>query len=342
MTSRLLHRALRVALLLLLTFLIIWTVALVASPRYRTRFLVRHIASRNIGIATMCGVRVFYRNVSPEVIAELVDLLSDENPQVRYLAIGYISSACMDSDGKKALAQIEGIEQKLRTAAEDPIPEVAGTAMIMLANFKNEENLDLLLRKLEQDSAVDLICSSTLIALSIIGDAKAVDAVLPFTEDPRDRVRWTALRFLGAYDDPRATTRLIRLVKTGDQSTSGVAAHAIGRFLHDFPDSPLKDEMNDALLEAASNPSFSSDSRKQLVNQMSDTSSKVAAYISMLSEPSAGEHYGTTVDCQADAARELGWMGTNAAAAIPALKKAMQSPGKIREAATEALGTIQR
>jgi hypothetical protein len=61
-----------------------------------------------------------------------------------------------------------------------------------LGAFKNPENVDFLLAKLKDNRHIDSLCASAIRALGKIGDARALDHVLPFTKDPRRQVRMWA------------------------------------------------------------------------------------------------------------------------------------------------------
>jgi HEAT repeat protein len=350
LSQTLIRAAMRLALLAVALLLVIGIVVLVVSPSRRLKFIVRHVAGRNTGLGLLVQMRLFYpycyeREPPAYVIRSLADLLSDENPQVRYLAVEYLGSVLMESPrDPEAVAAIRDIEGALRTAAADPVAEVAGGALMLLGNYRNEHNIELLRSRLRTHKGNEPVCVGALVGLSRIPDAKALDEILPYTKDPRRGVRFFAISQLGRYGDERAALRIAELLQAPDELSVRRALSAVR--IHndkDLADSAFSKTIDPVLLAGARTVSFSAYLRGGMADNIADIPSRILAYESLLTHPSAGKHE-TAEDCQVYAANQLGGLKSEAASAVPALQKTLEDPNtkpKARRAVTDALKRIQ-
>ena len=335
------RRVRRVALCGGLAVLVLWLVALVLLPGYRTRFLVKYVARLSPPLGMVVEARLFGPQ-SCEVIDALSRLLSDPDPQVRYLAARLLNAAWpCDDKALEMASRIPGLEQRLRAAAADEVAEVADYTVGLLALFPSESTVDCLLARLKARSHVDRSCWSTLHTLGRIGNPRALDAVLPFTDDPRPIVRAKATISLGNYDDERAVRRLMLLARSNDAKVSQAACTGIGWLVERSPHSLWRDELDKALLVPARRQGFTPDLRFTAASHIASPAIRATAYTLILKAPSA-DGFASVAKCRVRAIEHLGELGAAAAPSIRALEAARDDPRRsIRAAATEALQSIQ-
>jgi len=338
------RRTLKVAGIGAGALILLWILALMFFQGYRTRFLVKYVARINPNAGVMVEMRSYY-NKSPGHIEALVDLLGDRDPQVRYLAARFLDNTMMygNDEAEDVLRRVPSIRARLRELASDDVPEVAAAAIRFLGSPGNPEDVDFLLSKLKTSRHVDAVCASLISSLGAIGDTRALDAVLPFTKDPRPGVRWRAIRSLGRYDDERAARRLVELVKSPTGRRRSAACSGILLFRDHSSASAWEGEFSRALLDGVRDSSLAAGHRRELAAAIAeDRPEKVQAYLSLLQHPSPDED-GSVSRRRKDATRALGRIGPAARAAIPALKEALDDPDpRVRKAAKEALEKVER
>lgn len=345
------RKVVRIAFAILGSWVVVWILLFILSPSYRLKFIVRHFAARNIGIGLLLETRLFYpyayrQTVPSYMLRSLADLLSDPNPQVRYLAMAYLShiAVCRD-DMTRAFAGIEGMDRALRTATDDPVSEVAQGALMLLGNFKSEGNVALLRGKLKSHRANDLICVGALVGLAKTGDPAALDDVMPFTDDPRRIVRRMAIDQLGHYRDARVTRRIAGLLRSSDEVTVRAALSSIAFHTYLYTnDITFSSVMDPVLLEMTQTATISGSRREQIARSIEDTALRVRAYENLLLNPSA-DKYTTVEDYQCQVAYTLREMGSNASSAIPVLQTLLEDPnttGKVQTAVVDAIKCLRR
>jgi HEAT repeat protein len=326
--------------------LLVWVLALILFPSYRVRFLVKHVARLNTNLGVICENR-FVPAVHPRHrMKALVGLLDDPDPQVRYLAARFIVTTGWEDDYRHGTEESylsgEVAEAKLRTVAKDEVPAIAQYGIEALGAFKSPENVDFLLAKLMDNRHIDALCASAISSLGQIGDARALDDVLPFTRDPRRLVRMRAIWSLGRYGDPRAAERAIELVQSADDVTGRSARRAIYSLREGLAEASWTIRFDEALLAATRNAASSPRHRSQCAEQIADPGLRARACLSILLSPGPDEPGWSASQCRAEAARSLGRIGPEAAVAVPALRRALQDPdARARKAATEALKKIE-
>jgi len=321
--------------------LLVFAVSLAVHPGWRTRFLVKYVARVNTPLGLMVE-RSLWDTVSPAKIDALADLLSDPNPQVRYLAARFLEIAWpRDEENEAPIKRIPGLKQRLQAAADDEVVDVAAHALRLLDSFTDQQNVDFLLAKLEASRHVDKLCLSAVGSLSWIGNPKSLDAVLPFTNDSRRSVRRAAAYGLCRYNDPRAAARLAQLVRSPDEMTSWRAKDAVHMSLYLYPKPPWEDKYNAALLAAAGNASFSPRHRFGLVQEITKPELQARAYLAILRSPSSTKHE-TLSECRQKAVVALRDLGRAAAAIAPELSELLKDPDpQVRKAAKSVLEEIK-
>jgi len=349
LSRALIRKVIRLALAAVAVLLVVGILVLVFCPSYRLKVIVRHVASRNIGLGLFVQMRLFYpyyydQEPPAYMIRSLADLLSDDNAQVRYLAMTYLHSISMESPkDPETVGAVRDIEDALRTAADDPVSEVANGALMLLGNYSNDRNLDLLRSKLKSHKSNELVCMGALIGLADIGDAGALEEVLPYTKDPRRLVRRIAISQLGRYTNERATRRIAELLQSSDELSSRAALSAVRAHNDkDRADAEFSKVIDPILLAAARTVSFSAEHREGLADNIPGVASRILAYEDLLLHPSAGK-YETAEDCQIHGANKLAELRLEATSAIPTLQKVLEDPntkGKVRRAITDALKRI--
>jgi HEAT repeat protein len=327
--------------------LLVWVLALILFPSYRVRFLVKHVARLNENLGVICENQLVPRVHPRHRMKALVSLLDDPDPQVRYLAARFIVTIGWRDDDlhdtEESFLVGPEVESKLRAAADDDFAEVAAYAIEALGSFKNPENVDFLLAKLKDNRHIDALCASAIGALGQIGDARALDHVLPFTKDPRRLVRRWAIWTLGRYDDARVAECMIELVQSADELSRSLACRTGAYALRKRrPDASRQERFDEALIAGAHNTSYSLRHRQELACAIDSPAGRAKALLSILRSSGSDEPRWPASECRAEAARALGRMGPEAAVAVPALREALQDPDpKVRKAAAEALRAIE-
>jgi hypothetical protein len=240
------------------------------------------------------------------------------------------------------------LEQSLRTAADDPVPEVAGYALVLLGSFPTEENVDLLLAKLRSHRHNNLICMMALSGLGQInnGNERVLAAIISHTQDPDTSVGQRAIYVLGGFAQPRALDQLAKLLAGPGEKTSEAALRAFEnyRYLTGRTDySAHAEKFDPILLAGALNLSFSGHHRSELANEISGAEAKRIAYESLLLHPTGSEPW-ERERCLMDAARGLAGLGVDAAPVIPSLRKVLsdsKNPANVHLRIERTLETIE-
>ncbi len=212
--------------------LLVYFLALLVLPSCRTKIMVKYVARINDHMGVFVETYLYTHRSRGQVHA-LADMLSDSNPQIRYLAARFLgcTAPCHDLDPAVVLP-VPGLQTKLRAAVKDDLLDVAITAIWMLGYFDSEDTVDLLLTKLAANAHIDIYCQNAICALGRIGNQKALDAVVPFTRDERSGVREAAVRTLACYNDLRAVQCAENLLSSGNNITKSAAEDAVRRW-HD-------------------------------------------------------------------------------------------------------------
>ncbi len=150
----------------------------------------------------------------PRIFQPFVALLADNDVRLRELAV----KGLMAADAEAAV-------ESLGNALEDPDPAVRQAAGTGLARIGTPEALSKLVEALHHPEA--RVRSSAAGALAGLG-RKAVDLLLPVTNDVDFKARYWAISTLGRIGDRRATGRLIELLRSEDWGDRGLAAQALG------------------------------------------------------------------------------------------------------------------
>ncbi len=139
-----------------------WGALLTVSPYYRTKFIIRQVAALDPNVAVNLQTRFFIGSKpTNQIIRALTDLLSDPNPQVRYIAVRWLSDFrynhfhpfYLPLDEQKRQERIEfvemlknaGLEKKLHESIKEEPLEIAANAISMLSVFRNDRSVDLLI-----------------------------------------------------------------------------------------------------------------------------------------------------------------------------------------------------
>ena len=261
----------------------LWITGIVCFTGYRTKLMVRYLARIDF-VAIFLDSR-FYGDCSRETIAALVDLHSDDDPQTRYLASRYLQFSWPFSEKNAiVLQEIPKLEARLQAAAKDPVTDVAANSIRLLGHFKDSQNVDFLLGRLENGGRIDAICLDTVSSLAQIGNPRALETVIPLTDDPRGLVRYHAAQSLGNYDDDRAAAKLAELLQSPCNYTRKGALEGIACFRKKFDRAVWKPKFNAALANAASQTEFPCGVRCHLAEAITAPDLAAETYALLLSD----------------------------------------------------------
>lgn len=165
----------------------------------------------------------------PRIFQPFVALLADSDGRLRELAVKGLAASVAD-------AAVE----PLGNALEDPSPAVRQAAATALARIGTPEALRKLVEALHHPEA--RVRSSAADALAGLG-RKAVDLLLPVTNDADFGARYWAIDTLGRIGDERAAARLIELLRSSDWGDRGLAAQALGVIGSKTAVKPLQDQL---------------------------------------------------------------------------------------------------
>lgn len=334
-----------------------WLAFFLASPSYRLKFTIRHIASQHVVFATIIQNKWFRdymygSDPAPDyMIPALIDLIEDPDPQVRYLAATFLVYVWHPPDEAPPALDPNAARfvEILRKATGDPVPEVAGYAIAFLGMFPSKENVDLLLEKLRFLRDNEFMGFWILRALSEIHngkrDERVLEAILLHTDEAAPLLRRHAIDELGRIDDPRAVNRIAELIAGPGETTSAAALSALQSIRYRTDESEataMAERFDPILLEAAQNLSFSGFHRAELANEIVGTEAKRIAYGSLLLHPT-GDDSGKIERCLLNGVYGLGELGSDAATAVPALRRILAEPSageEVRKEVREALEKI--
>ncbi len=205
-----------------------WGCLIAFSPVYRTAFIVRHIASVNVPLGMICE-NVWIRRI-PAVprVKGLSKVISDSDPQVRYLAARFMESGqWMETVGDSNAWHQVGVRDAMLCAANDPLPEIACTAVAKLGWYHDREVADFLLAKLASDQAYDELLIRVIDSLGSVGDPRAISALVTLCEDSRTGVSYSAMWALGQLPQEDAHAHLWRLAESPCDSIRTTAVRTI-------------------------------------------------------------------------------------------------------------------
>ncbi len=291
----------------LIVALMLMALVLALSPRLRTRFLVKCIASKNAGAAMIIESRIA-QFASPAMADELADLLSDPDAQTRCLAAEYLAVITWNYSGENVqLSRIPGMKTRLLAAADDPVPEVAADALLLLCDFSDEQTLDFLLAKLKAVRDVDLLCYSTIYALrgaSLEGGPapRAIEAILPFLSDQRSMVRKVAWSVLSRIPDETMARRLAEHFRLANARGWKIPLYGFENALRKH--AALGRIYNPVLREAAGMVALDPDYRMDYARTINDPQLAAEAYLAIYRQPSANGRV-TTEQCRQEVAETL-------------------------------------
>jgi hypothetical protein len=194
-----------------------WGCLFAFSPHYRTSFLVRRIARINTSLGLLCEGRILSSTPFAPVLKALAALHDHPDPQVRYLAARFIadSSRSFSDTNSDTNAWFQtGVKDDIMRAVNDPDAEIATHAVYTLKNYRDPAVTDLLLSKLATAKFHDELCQCIIHSLGSAGDPRAIEAILPFCEDPRPSVCAEAIRALGLFPQPEAQAYLWQLAES--------------------------------------------------------------------------------------------------------------------------------
>jgi hypothetical protein len=187
--------------------LIAWATALLVSPRYRAKCIVRYIARVNPGFGIYCEARLLPAIPQPARVAGLTELLRDPDAQIRYLAASFLDDYSLENDA----AWIQpGVREALMAAANDPDAVTAAHVIGELEHYRDEQTISFLLQKLRDDKQPDAVCACALSALGRIGDSNSVGTIASYGDDPRASVSRAAIWSLGRIATSDAVSHLAR------------------------------------------------------------------------------------------------------------------------------------
>jgi HEAT repeat protein len=266
-------------------FAVLFLVLFFSWPRFRVKFLVKYFAPINVPAGLIVEARMFNNSSLAEIDA-LADMLSDEDPQVRYLASRYLTSAWSGRYGDEETAtKIPGLKERLQAAANDDVPDVAANALFMLGDFNDEQNVEFLLRKLRDARNLDILCWRTVFALGQTGSPRALDAILPFAQDRRRMMRWAVLLALGKFPDERAATALEKAVCSDNQRDRSWALSSITSLQRLQPAWKLR--FDRVLLTAARRKDYRPYHRFELASGIEGKPLRAEAYLTIFRAPSS-------------------------------------------------------
>ncbi len=165
----------------------------------------------------------------PRTVEPFVTLLTSSDSRLRELAVKGLAAA----DAEAAVGP-------LRDVLQDPNPGVREAAATALAQIGTPAALKGLVEALHHPEA--RVRSSAAGALAGLG-RKAVDMLLPVTNDVDFKARYWAISTLGRIGDRRATGRLIELLRSEDWGDRGLAAQALGAIGSKTAVKPLEEQL---------------------------------------------------------------------------------------------------
>ena len=313
-----------------------WIALLCLDTGYRIKFFVRHIANHSPPMASAYVSRAYsYRSVEEMRSGELkamVDLLSDANPQVRYIAASYFGWL-RDVN----LSGVEGIEENIRKIADGADPLPAAQALYALGLFPAESNFEFLQSKVHDRTIDEAVRVAALNGLVRTANPKGVDDVISCARLSDGELRGLAIRNLGNYDSEEAINLIAELLSSNDLCStprgrvpvSGLALEALERFNYKHPERDLSGKMDPPLLKACIT-TLSSYEQTKCVEMIQDESMRLSAYENML----LSHGKGWAEYSQERAIAGLRGMKSSAEEAILILEKAFSNPNispKIRQ-----------
>ncbi len=168
------------------------------------------------------AARAIGRIGGEEAVALLLPLLQEDDPLVRRSAadaLGYLDTP--------------DVRQALRRALRDPDPSVRRNAIEAVARLGDREAVGILAAVLT--SSDDLwIRYSAAEALGLVGDHRAIAALIEVAQDRQVLLRRVAARSLGRLRDSRAITPLVHALRDPDPQVRLHAVEGLGRLGHEM------------------------------------------------------------------------------------------------------------
>ncbi len=157
-----------------------------------------------------------------EAVALLLPLLQESDPLVRRSAadaLGYLDTPA--------------VRQALRRALRDPDPTVRRNAIEAVARLGDREAVGILAAVLTTSD--DLwVRYSAAEALGVVGDHRAIAALIEAAQDRQVLLRRVAVRSLGRLHDSRAITPLVHALRDPDAQVRLHAIEGLGRLGHEM------------------------------------------------------------------------------------------------------------
>lgn len=209
---------------------------LVEHPDPQTRSLVARLLARVGGVVGARGcvrllndpVWAVRRDVCaalrdhplPGLLLPLVGRLEDlsEPSEVRFKAVEALAAT-----GERAAVG------PLLRALEDPDPQVSSSAAYHLGDLRDVSALEPLVRYLRARHDAEYAHAGAAVSLGLLGDPRAVPALVEALADDRAAVRGWAAQALGRLEQPAAVEALLRALEDGHAEVRAQASWALGR-----------------------------------------------------------------------------------------------------------------
>jgi HEAT repeat protein len=161
----------------------------------------------------------FLVDLGDSAIPPLLNLLSDESSEVRYLAA--VALDMLEAKSTEAVAA-------LIIALQDTFGDVRSKAAQTLGNCENEVAVAPLINLLNDPQC--FVRLEAVDALGKIGNARAVEPIIALLQDEDVTVRLAAVKVLGKFKDARAFIPLVGCLHDLNFEVSDEAAKIIGTF----------------------------------------------------------------------------------------------------------------
>jgi hypothetical protein len=321
-----------------------WSARMVFDLNYRTRFLIKEIASRNMILASIYEARVvlpyqWADDGSPKFMRSLAGLLNDPDPEVQYLAMEYL--------GPFHLNKVEGADvvETLRKIAAESDPVLSPMAFSYLGAFHDDRTVAFLLAKIRDTGSNPKERAAAILGLSKEDpDPRMIEVVLACSRESNREMQFAAALFLAAYDDPRCIDRIVEMLQSSDQNLSRVGLWAWERFRSENSKHDVSARMDPILLEAARNTAFGARFRAHLADVIHDQPMRILALESLLTNPSM-ESNRESLESRHAAAWRLEDIKSAAQTAIPIMKAILADAGtdpRARQDLEDAIAKLQK
>lgn len=334
-------RKFRIIILTVLGLLLLCGVtSIIFNPRLQIEFFVHQTVRNPEGYATRAVYRLLTpylegaKPIPPSMAAGFVEMLSDQNRDVREIALFLMMRACNDSpENRTKFFNVPGIEGKLRKLINDKDSNLTGQALIFWGSMKKKQNIPYFREILKSRSSDGSACIGAVYALADTDDPQVLNEILPFVYDSRLNVAETALAAISEYDDQRVLDAIADMLPSTVHSSD--AKYALSHFRKKFPAHDISAQMDPALLAASRNDEILSRERTELPPYIQNREMKIQAWENILLDPGARDR-GDPASCQLVALAGLSQMSPSASSAIPSLEKITHDPAtdpKVRDVA---------